>query len=116
MSRFHWPKKNKIFGRNRNFVCEDVASALWSTYILEKGGLWATIWDKSVVLLGTPLSNTLKTWEKSLGTCENTQRTRWEHKIKIIISLLPSFPPTPKIDEPSLMQILFPKVITIFLA
>ncbi len=49
---------------NRNFVCEDVVSALWPTYILEKGGLWATIWDKSVVLLGTPLSNTWRTWEK----------------------------------------------------
>jgi hypothetical protein len=64
MSRFHWPKKKKIFGMNRNFVCEDVVSALWPTYILEKGGLWATIWDKSVVLLGTPLSNTWRTWEK----------------------------------------------------
>jgi hypothetical protein len=116
MSHFHWPKKNKIFGKNKNFACEDVVYALWLTYILEKGRLWATIWDKSVVLLGTPLSNILKTWEKSLGTCENTQRTRWVHKIKRILSLLPSSPPTPKTNEPSLMQILFPKVITIFLA
>jgi hypothetical protein len=116
MSRFHWPKKKKIFGMNRNFVCEDVVSALWPTYILEKGGLWATIWDKSVVLLGTPLSNTLRTWEKSLGTHKTTHRTWWEHKIKRIISPLPSSPPTPKTDEPSLRQILFPKVIITFLA
>jgi len=85
-------------------------------YTLEKGGLWATIWDKSVVLLGTPLSNTLRTWEKSMRTCENTQRAWWEHKIKRILSILPSSPPTPKTDEPSLRPILFPKVIITFLA
>jgi hypothetical protein len=73
-----------------------------------------TIWDKSVVLLGIPLGNTLK-------TCGSTMGTKSEHKKQ-----MPNKPP-PKRRKRSLLecmfnnligyvQILFLKLVSSFLA
>jgi hypothetical protein len=46
------------------FLCEDIVPTIQHTYISENRRTFGqTIRDKSVMLLGTPLGNTFRTWE-----------------------------------------------------